>query len=177
MNLIYKTRNIFMRIFLFVLMIFFMFSCTDTKKNQDFPFYKQSNSNSCGPACLRMIFKYYGEDYTEEYLNKITHADSVRGTSFLDLNDAANLHGLIAKGVKINFDELNTMVPLPCIVHWNPNHFVVVYKIENSKIYVADPGDSLKVYTKEEFCDSWFEPEYADEKAGVALVFEKRSAN
>lgn len=77
----------------------------------------------------------------------------------------------------MSFDILVTEVPLPCIVHWNQNHFVVVYKIKKHKkgrytIYVADPGKGLVTYSKEEFCEHWISTRTNGEEKGIALLLE-----
>jgi ATP-binding cassette subfamily B protein len=64
---------------------------------------------------------------------------------------------------------------LPCIVHWNQNHFVVVYKIKkhrkgNYTVYVADPGKGLVTYNKEEFCEYWISTRSNGEEKGIALL-------
>lgn len=66
---------------------------------------------------------------------------------------------------------------MPCIVHWNQNHFVVVYKIKKHKkgkytVYVADPGKGLVSYTQEEFCEHWVSTKTNGEEKGVALLLE-----
>ncbi|UMQ40379.1 cysteine peptidase family C39 domain-containing protein [Chryseobacterium sp. Y16C] len=174
MNFLYKIGNIFMSIFLFMLMIFFAMSCKNENATQNFPFYKQTSEKTCGPTCLRMIFKYYGQTYTESYLSKITHFDSSKGTSMYDLFSAAESLGFKPEGVEVDFQNLSKNVVLPCIAYCKPHHFVVVYKIEDSKVYVADPADSLRIYNKEEFCNFWEDPNSNGIKTGYALIINKK---
>ena len=77
----------------------------------------------------------------------------------------------------MTFNTLAKEVPHPCIVHWNQNHFVVVYKVKKySKgkyiVYVADPAKGLVTYTKEEFCEHWISTKTNDEEKGIALLLE-----
>jgi ATP-binding cassette subfamily B protein len=153
-------------------MFFLILSCKKIKEIKSFPFYQQTNETNCGPACLRMIFKYYGKTYTEQYLSEIAHV-SDKGTTMLELFDAAESLGFKPEGWETDFQNLSENINLPCIAYWKPNHFVVVYKIENSKIYVADPRDSLRVYDKNEFCNLWEDPKDNGEKTGYILTINK----
>ncbi|PTT78074.1 hypothetical protein DD829_08930 [Chryseobacterium sp. HMWF035] len=173
MNFIYKTRNIFMSIFLFMLMFFFTLSCKNESEPQNFPFYKQTNEKTCGSTCLKMILKYYGRTYTDKYLSEITQVDPKRGTSMYNLFSAAESLGFKSEGLEVDFQNLKNNVQLPCVVYWKPNHFVVVYKIEESKVYVADPADSLKIYSKKGFCDLWEDPNSNGTKTGYVLMINK----
>ena len=115
-----------------------------------FPFTKQMDASDCGPACLKMIAEHNGKKYSLDKLREETHISRV-GVSMLGISEAAEEMGFRTTGVKIDLEGLLSDVTLPCIVHWNQNHFVVVHKTENNKIYVADPGFGLVVYSLEEF--------------------------
>jgi ATP-binding cassette subfamily B protein len=107
-----------------------------------FPFYRQHDAMDCGPACLRMIARYYGRHYALQYLRDQSFIDR-EGVSLKGISTAAEKIGFRAMGVKVPFsgarDEpsLHT-APLPAIAHWNQNHFVVVYKIGKRHIWIAD---------------------------------------
>jgi ATP-binding cassette subfamily B protein len=95
---------------------------------RSFPHYLQTDVMDCGPTCLRMVAKHYGRSYTLQYLREksfITRA----GVSMLGISDAAESIGFRTVGVKMSFEKLASDAPLPCIVHWKQNHFVVVYEI------------------------------------------------
>jgi ATP-binding cassette, subfamily B, bacterial len=159
---------------LLLLLFFCVFtSCTQSEKNNEetFPFYRQTRSQECGPTCLRMILKYYNKDVSQENLNKVTKLDSLNGTSLLDLSDAMEKQGFKTLAVKIGIEKLMMDAPLPCVVHWEGSHFVVVYKIENQKIYVADPSSSLLVYDTDTFLKGWIQKGSKEE--GVALLIEQ----
>ncbi|MBP2662455.1 MAG: peptidase transporter [Firmicutes bacterium] len=119
-----------------------------------FPFYKQYDSQDCGPTCLRMLAKYYGKSYPLSYLRDKCYVSN-EGTSLLALSEAAALLGLKSKRVRITYDYLEQDVIFPCIVHWDNNHFVVVYKIDNGLIYVADPAYGKIKLKKETFLAHW----------------------
>lgn len=143
----------------------------------NFPHYKQYDSMDCGPTCLRIISKFYGKIYTLQNLREKCHI-SREGVSLLGISDAAELIGFRTIGVKITFYQLYKEVDLPCIVHWNQKHFVVVYKIvrknKNIYIYVSDPASGLLKYTKEQFLKAWIQDRDSEfkEERGIALLLE-----
>jgi len=98
------------------------------------------------------------------------------GVSFLGLSEAADSLGFRTIGVKIPFEMLNENVPLPCIVHWRQKHFIVVYKIRNDIIWVADPAVGLVKYTREEFVRSWASTITDGKPAGLVLIIEPTPA-
>ena len=130
----------------------------------------------CGPSCLAMIAKYYGKDVGIDQLRKICSLGK-EGVSLLGISKAAEVIGFKTIGGRLSFDILAHKALLPCIVHWNQNHFVVVYKIKNHKkgestIYVADPSKGLVTYTKEEFCEYWISTKTEGEEKGIVLLLE-----
>ena len=100
-----------------------------------FPHYIQLDAMDCGPSCLRMIAKYYGKTYSLQTLRARSFITR-EGVSMLGISDAAEFIGFRTSGVRITFKQLVEDVPLPCILHWNQNHFVVCYDIRKS----ASPG-------------------------------------
>jgi len=128
----------------------------------------------CGPTCLRMIAAYYGHRYSLKGLRDKSHI-SREGVSMLGISEAAENIGFRTTGVLISFEQL-AEAPLPCIVHWNQRHFVVVYKIKDNKkgysIYVADPAVGKVEYAREEFCRCWLSTKNEGEDVGVALLME-----
>lgn len=142
--------------------------------NRNFPFYPQFDAMDCGPACLRMIAKHYGKHYTLQTLRQksfITH----EGVSMLGISDAAESIGLRSLGVRVNTDELVESVSLPCILHWNQNHFVVLYKVKKSRdgnhtFYLADTASKCAKYKREEFEKCWCSTTDGTQKEGTALM-------
>ena len=111
-----------------------------------FPTYHQHDSMDCGPTCLRMIAKFYGKNYSLQTLRDKCHITR-EGVSMLGICDAAESIGFRATGVKLTWNQLKEELPLPCIVHWNHKHFVVVYSIESkNSVIVADPATGLIKY-------------------------------
>lgn len=138
-----------------------------------FPFYKQPDAKDCGPTCLRIIAKYYKKSIPLQHLRTLSETTR-EGSGLLGLSNAAENIGFRTLGVKIDFDTLVAEAPLPCIVHWNKNHYVVVYKIDKAeKVYISDPSYGLITYPKEEFIKYWI-GENANDKTeeGIALILE-----
>ena len=136
-----------------------------------FPHFLQLDSMDCGPTCLRMIAKYYGCSYSVQYLRE--HAFITReGVSMLGISDAAELIGFRTMGVRITQKQLCTEVPLPCILHWNQQHFVVCYKIKNERYYIADPASKKVTYSETEFARCWCSTLVGEKDTGTALLLE-----
>lgn len=132
-----------------------------------FPIYLQTDAMTCGPTCLRMILHFYGEKYLLDEIVAISGANKL-GVSMLDLSNSAENFGLKAKGASVNFEYL-LLVKNPFIVHWNSNHFVVVYKITKSKVFVADPAYGRITYNHVEFKRNWIGD---SGETGIAMFFD-----
>lgn len=142
----------------------------------DFPFYQQQNLMDCGPTCIRIIAKYYGRHFSIAYLRKATHT-SREGSSLLGISKGAEEIGFHTLAVKIGFDSLLNEAQLPLIAHWDQKHFVVVYKVTKTKIFVSDPGNGLITYSHAEFLTHWIgSGKNADTAQGIALLVEPTPA-
>ncbi|MFZ0281479.1 MAG: peptidase domain-containing ABC transporter [Bacteroidales bacterium] len=140
-----------------------------------FPFVKQYDAMDCGPACIKMVAGYYKRSYTLDYLRKRCFITR-EGVSFLGLSEAADSLGFRTLGVKIPFEMLAGKVTLPCIVHWGQKHFVVVYRIKNDKIWVADPATGLIQYTRDQFEKKWISSVTDGKQTGLVLIIEPTPA-
>ena len=138
---------------------------------KSFPHYHQLESADCGPSCLRMIAKYYGRSYSIQYLREQAFITR-EGVSMLGISDAAERIGFRTMGVKVTLEQLRTEVPLPCVLHWNQNHFVVLYKVKNGKYYIADPATKKLVYEESELARCWCSTVVEGKDTGAALLFE-----
>jgi ATP-binding cassette, subfamily B, bacterial len=136
-----------------------------------FPFYKQLDSMDCGPTCIRIIAKYYGKSFPLQLLREKCLINR-QGVSLLGISDASEYIGFRTIAVKIDFNKLRKEVTLPCIVHWKQNHFIVVYKIKNNKVYVSDPAKGLMKYDYDEFLQAWAGIKQEDNKLGIVLILE-----
>ena len=125
---------------------------------------------------LIMTAGYYGKSTDRDRLRLLSDL-SKDGVSLLGISKAAEEIGFKTVGGRLGFETLAEEAPLPCIVHWNQNHFVIVYKIKKHRkdrytVYVADPGKGLVTYTKEEFCEHWISTQTNGEEKGIALLLE-----
>lgn len=141
-----------------------------------FPHFPQIEAMDCGPASLRMIAEYYGKSYTMHILREYCFITR-EGVSMQGISDAAERIGFRTLGVRATFDQLADELPLPCILHWNQNHFVVCYKIKrkrngDTRIYIADPASQKLVYTKDDFLKCWISNNKNNTPQGLALLLE-----
>ncbi len=120
---------------------------------------RQFDQMDCGPACVRMVAGHYGKDYPLSYLR--THAQLNReGVSVAGIREALEHIGMDSSTFEMTNEQLATICPIPAILHWEQNHFVVLYKIKqkrngNRKYYVANPAYGKHTYSEEEFNRYW----------------------
>jgi ATP-binding cassette subfamily B protein len=133
--------------------------------------YKQADYKDCGPTCLKIIAKHYGKTIHIQELRDSSETTR-EGSNLLFLSDAAEKIGFRTLGVKLNVKRLEE-APLPCVLHWNKNHYVVLYKIKKGKYYISDPGFGLIEYNEKDFLKFWI-GNNADESTqeGIALLVE-----
>lgn len=138
---------------------------------KNFPNYKQADSKDCGPTCLKIIARHYGKTIRIQELREISETTR-EGSNLLYLSDAAEKKGFRTLGVKLDLERLQE-APLPCILHWNKNHYVVLYKIKKDTYYISDPAFGLIEYNEKDFLKFWI-GNNADKSAreGIALLVE-----
>lgn len=137
----------------------------------NYPFVRQYDAMDCGPACISMIALSHGKRLSLETIRKKAWITR-EGVSFLGLKTAAESVGFKAAGVKIPFSRLKEDAPLPCIVHWRQNHFIVVNRISEKAVWVSDPAIGRIRMTYDEFRQGWISGEAGGEPAGMALLLE-----
>jgi ABC-type bacteriocin/lantibiotic exporter with double-glycine peptidase domain len=116
----------------------------------------QHSEEDCGAACLATIAKHYGRTFA---LNRVREAvgTGARGTSLLGLSRGAEVLGFNTRQVKATpqlIDQLN-QAPLPAIIHWKGNHWVVLYGQKGKKYVIADPGVGIRYLTRKELIEGW----------------------
>ena len=141
-----------------------------------FPHIRQKDAMDCGPSCLAMVSAHYGCPLDLAVLRERCFL-AKDGVSLLGLSRAAEQIGFRTVGGRITFDVLANKAPLPCIAHWDQEHFVVVYDVQRSRrggytVFVADPGKELLTYTADEFCQHWLSTRTGGEDKGVVLLLE-----
>lgn len=133
-----------------------------------FPFQKQYDTMQCGITCLQMICRYLGNSYSLNELEQYCPA-TIEGVSMLGISETANNIGLHTVCGQVSIEQLYN-APLPCILHWEQNHFVVLYKIKRKKkFYIADPGKSLLIYSIKDFKEHWISGQVNGIESGIAM--------
>ena len=138
-----------------------------------FPFERQADAMDCGPACLSMVARYYGRRFSLTDLRERSYITR-EGVSFLGISEAAESVGFRTLGVRIPADKLFKETPMPCIVHWEQKHFIVVYKVKKDRVLVADPAKGKVTYSRREFENKWAMSEVNGEKVGLVLILQPK---
>lgn len=121
--------------------------------SQRYPFVQQQSISDCGAACLAMIGRYWGKQFSMNRLRNLSNVDR-NGTSLRGLATAAESLGFSTRPVKADLDGLARQ-KLPAIVHWKSNHYIVVYEIKRQGVIVADPAIGQRQLTRKAFQTDW----------------------
>ncbi|WP_282195038.1 peptidase domain-containing ABC transporter [Alistipes ihumii] len=150
-----------------------------------FPFVKQLDAMDCGPACLKMIAQFYGKKISIEEIRNACFIKKT-GVNLLGISEAALEFGLRATGIKVTFEKLAESFFSPSILHWDQNHFVVLYNIRKRKpfysrktkysMYIADPAYGPISYGEEEFRKHWISTLEAGKDKGILMAIEPTPA-
>lgn len=136
---------------------------------KSFPWIKQKDAMQCGSACLAMICMFHGQKRNLNEISKICRP-SISGISVNGIEEAAEKLGLKADSRFIPYKEL-TSISHPVILHWNQNHFVILFKVSKNgkKFYVSDPGKGISTYSHDEFRKHWVSTIIGGEENGVVI--------
>lgn len=135
-------------------------------------FTRQFDKMDCGPACIRMVASHYGKDYPLSYLRSLSHLTR-EGVSVAGIRDALEKIGADSASFEMTMEQLRTKCPLPAILHWEQNHFVVLYDVKQHKLtkkwtyFVANPA-----YGKHGFSESSFEKYWLNGDTGIVIAVE-----
>ena len=139
-----------------------------------FPLHIQRDSMQCGATCLQMIAEYYGIKYSYSFIDEICHP-TIDGVSLNAISQAAETIGFKPISGLLSVKSLTNNI-LPCILHWNQNHFVVLYKVKNNNsFFIADPSKGLLKYSIQELKEHWICTTSNNIEKGVALILEPTS--
>jgi HlyB family type I secretion system ABC transporter len=129
------------------------------------PFVRQIDEMDCGAAALGMICRHFGRNVSLARIRRLCFT-STDGTSLKAICNAATELGLSARALKVTPRNLPQM-PLPAIVHWEGNHWVVLFDVGERHVRVADPAMGLRRIPKAEFEQRW---------SGYAALFDYTDA-
>lgn len=118
-----------------------------------FPHVYQVDEMDCGAACLAMICRAFGRNVSLTRIRQLVHT-GLDGTGLRALCRAAAELGIASRAVKTRRDNLAHM-PLPAIIHWEGNHWVVLYDVDPEHVFVADPALGMRRLTRAEFEKKW----------------------
>ena len=121
-----------------------------------YQFVKQHSEEDCGAACLAAIAKYYGQTFTISHIREAVGTGQF-GTTLLGLKRGAEILGFKANPVKTSpeiLDKINE-APLPAIIHWQGNHWVILYGKKGKKFLIADPAVGMRYLSKEDIKAAW----------------------
>lgn len=128
----------------------------------------------CGATCLRMIAKYYGKEYSAETMRSLCLVTR-EGVSLLSMSDAAEHLGFRVVCGRITLEKVVEQRPFPCILHWNQEHFVVLYDVKTRRdgermFYIADPGKHLLRLDEDTVRDAWISTRTRGEEKGILMA-------
>lgn len=125
-----------------------------------FPLVEQAEEMDCGAACLAMICKHYGIAITLGKLREMANV-TTQGATLDSLARVGESLGFSTRGVQCTFDSLLGF-ELPFVAHWEGYHYIIVYGVSRSHVWVADPGPGFRKMTVQEFERGW---------SGTCLLF------
>lgn len=144
-------------------------------RKKKFPFFRQVDQFDCGPACLRIISKFYGKNFNSEHLRDVCNI-TPDGITIKSLIKGAESIGFQAIPAKISYDILSQKAPLPCICYWRDRHYLVVYDANDKNVKVSDPSHGLITYKKSDFIKAWQNIDNIKEQTdGVAVLLEPKA--
>lgn len=123
------------------------------KKFRSFPHVKQIDEMDCGAASLAMVCRHFGRKVSITRIRQIVHT-ATDGTSLRGLCHGAEALGLAARSVKASKGNVVQM-PLPAIIHWDNYHWVVLFDVNNTHAWIADPATSIRKITRTELDEKW----------------------
>lgn len=129
-----------------------------------FPFTRQFDQMDCGPACIRMVAAAHGRHYPLSYLRSLSHLTR-EGVSVAGIRDALAQIGMESLSFEMTLEQLREKCPLPAILHWEQNHFVVLYEAKRSRwsgrwhYSVANPAYGKHTFSEESFSRFWLNGE------------------
>lgn len=136
-----------------------------------FPFIQQKDMMDCGPTSLAMICRHYGKEIDIELLRNRAEIGK-EGVNLLGISNAAESIGMRTQAVQLSLKQLAAEANLPCILHWQQEHFVVLFKAAKNKFSISDPAKGIVTLSKKDFSRLWTSDSFEGEAFGIALLLE-----
>ncbi|MEH6309087.1 peptidase domain-containing ABC transporter [Olivibacter sp. CPCC 100613] len=131
-----------------------------------YKFFKQLDRMDCGPTCLKIVAAQYGKTISLQTLREYTQINR-EGVSLYGVASAAEKIGFRTRGAQISLDNLKK-IQMPCVLHWDQNHFVVLFEFTGKSFVIGDPARGVIRYNEKEFIEHWSQ----DNDSGVALLLD-----
>jgi ATP-binding cassette subfamily B protein len=126
------------------------------KKKSDihkFPLVRQQEESECAAACLTMIVRHYGKDFTLGQIRELTNL-SMPGPLVQTVCTGGESLGFRAKAYKCDFNTLRQL-EMPCIALWENDHYIVIFRATDKTVHIADPARGLLKMSRAEFETGW----------------------
>ena len=133
----------------------------------DFQHVAQFDGMDCGPSCLKAIAQFHGRQIPLHHIRQLSNLN-IEGVSLAGISNAADAIGLDSFCVQISWDELKSTFKVPCIIHWQERHFIVLYRITKNHVYLSDPAKGNYTLELSEFLKGWM----SDRVEGVVAFLE-----
>lgn len=117
------------------------------------PMMLQTQAAECGLACVGMIANYLGHDVDMVSLRRRFNT-SLKGATLADLMSIANRLGMASRALRLEMDSLDKL-KLPCILHWEFSHFVVLKSVGKRGIVIHDPARGIREIAFEDVSKSF----------------------
>ena len=118
-----------------------------------FPYVRQLDEMDCGVACLAMVCRYFGREVAPAHI-RMAVGTGADGTSLRGIQRGGEHVGLDVRVVKASKDRVEQL-PLPAIIHWGGNHWVVLYRVAGDRVEIADPARRLRRVSRSELAEQW----------------------
>ncbi|MBR8826590.1 MAG: peptidase domain-containing ABC transporter [Gomphosphaeria aponina SAG 52.96 = DSM 107014] len=121
-----------------------------------YPVVLQHSEEDCGAACLASITKYYGRIFTLTRIREAIGTGQL-GTTLLGIRRGAESLGFYARSVATSSEIFKQIqkVPLPAIIHWQGNHWVILYGKVKNKYIIGDPALGIRYLSEAELAEDW----------------------
>src|SRR5207249_4759628 len=118
------------------------------RKRRKLPHVYQLDEMDCGAACLAMVTRFFGKTISLPLIRELVHT-STDGTSLLGIARGAEELGLAVRTLRVSKSRLDRLL-LPAVVHWQGNHWVVLYEVGDEHVRVGDPARGIRRLPRDE---------------------------